>query len=544
MIVYLVFQNSRKTPYKRILLGLSISDIIASITWILAPFLQPADSSQRVWAHGTDATCAFLGFMMQISFAAVWYNGMLSFYYLLTVRFRVKSSVFATRYEPWIHIFSVGFNLIAGIVGVSKGYYAEMELSQGCYIAEFPEGCEINGGCTGHIIGWIVSGVPVVILFTSILVNNAVIYCYVRRTTHRTINKSMQGRVHQNRRIQAVATQALLYVGTFLLAYAWAFGIRVAESLGVQAADEARIYPVLVLSSIFLPLQGVFNLLVYSRPNYLRIRQAFPRESRLFALHRAWFGGSKNRIATSVDGTLWSRRGGGLSASLRTDGGGGSAVPDVEKVRLRVSQQFSATFSGRDPLRRDIRIRDPFDLASVTGEAADQTNTSSTGDQQQHQVVEGTTNSGDDHAGSWNKEQNPLGEHDDEPRLSLSSEQENPGVLGLVMQDDGTPENPQHLEEKEEEEEDFAEPSNSSPRTMTSEQLVYGVISSPAEATARRYPAALRILPPQHTSMAMEEYEDPDEVMIDDCFDDIDTDRMVSSTTTDILQMDDSNRVE
>mmetsp|Transcript_97046 Transcript_97046/g.270088 ORF Transcript_97046/g.270088 Transcript_97046/m.270088 type:complete len:80 (-) Transcript_97046:486-725(-) len=79
---------------------------------------------------------------------------------------------------------------------------------------------------------------------------------------------------------------------------------------------------------------------------------------------------------------------------------------------------------------------------------------------------------------------------------------------------------------------------------MTSEQLVYGVLSSPAEATARRYPASLRILPPQDTSMAMEESEDPDEVMIDDCFDDIDTNRMVSSTTTDILQMDDSNRVE
>lgn len=345
MIVYMVIKNPRKTPYKRILLGLSLCDIFASITFAIQPFLLPSDTSQRAWASGTEASCSFLGFLTQVAFSGIWYNGMLSYYYLLTVRFGVKTATFASRFEPGVHILCLGYNFGTAIVGYAMGFYSEMELGQGCWIAEYPKDCEATGNCSGATIGWIYGGLPTVFMFVSILINNIIIYCYVRRTIKRSMNNSMRGVRRQQQRIQTVATQAFLYVGTFMIAYVWAFAIKVAESIGTQAADEARIFPVLVLQALFLPMQGVFNLFVYSRPDYLRCRQDFSEESRLCALQRVWFGAPKTQKGLmSLDASLWSKH-----HSTRP-------IADIEEARQRKAAQFTAQLSSKYPLGQDFRL--------------------------------------------------------------------------------------------------------------------------------------------------------------------------------------------
>ena len=98
-------RNKTTTPYERIILGLSCCDILASCTYAMGPFLLPRETSQRVWADGDDSSCQKLGFLVQISCLwAIWYNAVLSFYYLLTVRFQVKRKVFCQKYEPWMHL--------------------------------------------------------------------------------------------------------------------------------------------------------------------------------------------------------------------------------------------------------------------------------------------------------------------------------------------------------------------------------------------------------------------------------------------------------
>ena len=126
------------TPYDRIILGLSMCDIGASCTYAVSPFLLPKDTSNRIWAFGNETSCTWLGFLAQLSiFWAIWYNCILryesfsrkirvslvsidcisfpltsilrtllvfSFYYLLTVRFRVKREVFTKKYELWMHL--------------------------------------------------------------------------------------------------------------------------------------------------------------------------------------------------------------------------------------------------------------------------------------------------------------------------------------------------------------------------------------------------------------------------------------------------------
>lgn len=359
MIVYLVLRNSRKTPYKRIILGMSICDIFASITWILSPFLVPANHhSSRVWAIGTETTCNVLGFFTMLTCATIWYNGVLSCYYLLTVRFRVKPAVFARRFEPWVHFLCIGYNVGAATLGYVRSYFSEIEFGLGCFIGDYNATCAVTGECRTSIVGWISAGVPIVLTFVSILVNNTIVYCYVRTITQcRTISKGERNN-KQHQRMQAVVSQAWLYVGTFLLSYSPAFVAQVLESVNFRPNQMSQIYPLFVLQAIFLPMQGVFNLLVYSRPNYMRVRKEFPNESRLFALHRVWFVTAPSRF-TTVDATLWT------SPNVNTSSLGFQVIPNIEQARLLASQQFSATFSGKHALRRDIRLRDQWESHSA-----------------------------------------------------------------------------------------------------------------------------------------------------------------------------------
>jgi hypothetical protein len=99
-IMYMVLSNPKKTPYRRILLGLSCCDVFNSLTFLLKAFLVPAATSYRVWAMGNDATCTFLGWTAQVGISTMMYNGLLSVYFLLTVRYGVTSSRIASQYEP------------------------------------------------------------------------------------------------------------------------------------------------------------------------------------------------------------------------------------------------------------------------------------------------------------------------------------------------------------------------------------------------------------------------------------------------------------
>jgi hypothetical protein len=280
LIVYRVYQNRQNTsPYDRILLGLSCSDIIHSATYALSPFLLPQNTSQRVWASGTDKTCSFLGFLTQLAFAAIWYNGMLSFYYLLTVRFGVKRQAFTRRYEPYIHIFGIFYFVLTATSGLIFGFFSELEITQGCWIGEYPEGCEARGDCKGSPIGWAFGGLPFLFTFFALPINNLIILFHVRKI----LNKNKAG----GARIKEVATQGLLYVATFYLSYLAAFIVRVLESFGFNAEQEAIFYPVLVINAFMLPLQGFFNAFIYTRPNYARVRAAFPEKSVSWTLKRA-----------------------------------------------------------------------------------------------------------------------------------------------------------------------------------------------------------------------------------------------------------------
>jgi hypothetical protein len=179
-ILYLVCRSGFNSPYKRILFGLSTYDILLSVVLALQLFLLPAATGTRLWASGNNATCTFLGTVNQLCMSVILYNGMLSYYYLLSIRFGVTAKIFAHRFEPWIHAIAIGYPYITAIVGASTNMYSEAALWTGCYVVEYPRGCnQENEECKTEIIFWAFGGALLSFVMLSVVVINFVIFWFV-----------------------------------------------------------------------------------------------------------------------------------------------------------------------------------------------------------------------------------------------------------------------------------------------------------------------------------------------------------------------------
>ena len=311
-IVFMIWKSHKRTVYRRLLLGMSLCDVCMSVFAPLQAFLLPRETSQRVWAVGNDATCSMMGFMSQFSFAILIYSTILSFYFLMTVRYGMREEKIA-KFEPYLHLFAIGYPFITATIGVAKDMFREVELSPMCWVTDYPENCGDDPGetgepCKGELIAWIFGGLLIFPTLICLVVNNSLIYRHVRHTVYSarrrssvpidtsndrnslSRNRNQQREADsQVRRVQEVAKQAFLYVFSFSLSYIWTIFLRLMESAGFNAEDESSVFFLLVLQALFYPSQGMWNLLVYVRPKYSRSRKDFPYESRFWCFLRALF---------------------------------------------------------------------------------------------------------------------------------------------------------------------------------------------------------------------------------------------------------------
>ena len=348
-IIFMVLTGRKTTPYRRIVLGLSVSDFLCSVIYPWQAFLLPQDTSPRIWAIGNQGTCSFLGFGQQIFFASICYNSMLSLYFLLTVRFGISNPQVAKRYEPWMHLVSIGYPLVTACVGAGVGVFQELELGHGCWVEDYPEGCDVCdktaadnncAACTDYIFAFFFGGLPAILAFIMIVANNILVYLHVRNTIQkvrrrfksstqhgissaaasasatssanntsgtrrssmfaakRSISAAIRRRFSasgqpadpQLQRIRAVAKQACWYVAAFMMTYTSSCILRILAAFKFDARDEAKLFPLLVLQAVLLPCQGWFNLFVYIRPSFWRTRRDYPHESYWWVFRRALYG--------------------------------------------------------------------------------------------------------------------------------------------------------------------------------------------------------------------------------------------------------------
>jgi len=189
LIIYNIRRNNniKSSPYRRIMLALSVCTILSTFGWMLEPFLVPAkteeNSNDLVWVYamGNHATCVVLGAISQFSIAQHLFLAFLSLYFLVTVKFGMTQRNFV-KYEKWIHASILVFACTTSLIGIVFDYFRPNVIAPGCWINP-PTTKYCNGfDCPETRFAFAVGVIPFIASLLTIFVSNAMLYSHVRST--------------------------------------------------------------------------------------------------------------------------------------------------------------------------------------------------------------------------------------------------------------------------------------------------------------------------------------------------------------------------
>ena len=101
------------TPYRRIIFGLSISDILQSFALLTGPFASPKGITLSPWAIGNTRLCEANAFFMIFGTSAVpMYTCALCLYYLCKLKMNMTDEAFTLKVERKLHVGIIAWNLI------------------------------------------------------------------------------------------------------------------------------------------------------------------------------------------------------------------------------------------------------------------------------------------------------------------------------------------------------------------------------------------------------------------------------------------------
>ena len=305
------------TPYRRLIFGMSVFDIMQSLGILTGPFAVPSGSSNAPWAIGTTASCELNGFISLLGSVAVpIYTFALSVRFFCKLNLRMDDEVFTKKIEKWFHL-SILLVVILCFVALVMDTFNPLPSGSFCYVEEYPFFCrdhpewvgECQRGNGSETLAYVVTGITCV-CFLGIIVNLSMLCIqsiYIER-----IYRSRAGDLHHSAdyscvrrffcfipcrnyqqldhepdadyvlRLYKMETfiQSILYVGSFFLCYVCPMMQTIGSFFNYQFPTP---FPYFI--SILYPLGGFFNVLTYTRPKVVRLRHAFPDFSRLRAFY-------------------------------------------------------------------------------------------------------------------------------------------------------------------------------------------------------------------------------------------------------------------
>lgn len=279
IIIDIVRDHNKKlgTVYHRLLLGMSSVDLLSSCFYFLSTWPIPEGTPNVYAASGNTATCTMQGFFVQLGIATPLYNGFLSIYYLLVLRYGWKEHDFR-RVERCMHAFSLIFALGTAFASLAMKLYNSANLW--CWIAPLPLDCASsmkNNGESTCIRGdnaWFYRLVFYYVwLWISVIAVSASMFLvfWTVFQTSKTMKKwSKGGKLNSRNHVKEVAIQSTLYVGAF---YLTAIFPSLTRFFQAKWNCTTTFYPLVLLMAIFHPMQGFWNFFIYMRPRYLRYRK-------------------------------------------------------------------------------------------------------------------------------------------------------------------------------------------------------------------------------------------------------------------------------
>ena len=362
------------SPYHRIIFGLSISDILQSFAILSGPFSSPRYVPQALWGAGNKLTCNMNGVFFVVGFTSTsMYTFFLCYFCLCKVKTNMTDDAFSQKIEWKMHKFIIAFNIIVCVAGLITKTFNTFN-GRWCIFAPVPDGCienpEIYGECDETIsrnatfLAFATRFVTTLLCLAGIIVCMAKICWHVMITTNttrttrlshlRSQHLDVTQQTHRDEHnanaadllVRHYRRQFFIQASLYVLAYAATHSFTWIGVMVVLAKKQELDSVFLLLASIFYPLGGLFNILVYTRPKVLSLRRNNPQ----YCWFRAFI--------------LVVRAGGVVPAAVDTE----EVLPSNVQSPVLVGQEpVPSHSSGVSSLLRDLSSigTPPFSLANA-----------------------------------------------------------------------------------------------------------------------------------------------------------------------------------
>lgn len=287
IIVIIIKKKAWNYLFQRIVLGLSVADIVATTAAILQPFLVPSSTGLK-FAIGNQGTCTMVGFFFIFALTANIYSAELSLFYMVTVSYHWSAAKASKILEPWVHLVPWVPPIILGSFGLFYGAFNPSVAFGICYFNHYPLDCQMNPeidctrGANAARIALAVAACPVGAAAVGIICTWTV-FRTVRKQSQRCERYAFATMVHMKRQ-ESVAWQAVWYTAAFLncflvnlIASLMAlYYTSTAEGLHKLSQSPKLVSSTLILLHIFYPIQGFLNWIIFVRPTLIRWKDAYP----------------------------------------------------------------------------------------------------------------------------------------------------------------------------------------------------------------------------------------------------------------------------
>jgi len=273
-IVYIILANHQrklKHPKDRIMLMMSVFDVMASAVFVFSTTAMTSDSGDNE-AMGNSWTCTAEGVCAWLGFAVPLYNSSLNLFYLLVIKYSMTPQRFAAKIEPLLHLVSIAIPLSAAIIFAARGE-----------ITSWGNVCFTGTLASAIIVASIVSFSLLFCIYSmssicwSVKRQAARVERYMYRRPSSTNISTPLG---ENETVK----QALLYTSAFILTFIGPLS----QALYFIVTGAGMKY-LKIFTGIFYPLQGFWNFALYVRPGVNHIRQRDPDKSLIGAIREVVF---------------------------------------------------------------------------------------------------------------------------------------------------------------------------------------------------------------------------------------------------------------
>ena len=287
-------RKKRRLSYHRIMLGLSLYDLMSSIWFFIGAWANETDSLFST----TSQACVASGFFIYLgSIGIPLYNTALAVYFFLTVRWGWREQTVRDRFERYCHIAILILALAFAIPPIPLELYNPYYSF--CFVTSTFERGNTHQAKLFWILHWtIVFGSALCV--TSFMVS---IFLYVRtviQKSHRfTFEGSRKGfsdgtqsssdsrhkndlAKWQHTKTRQVRTMALLYTLPFYMTWVVPCMWFIISYISYQPHFDLTLEPLPtyvmnVYIATALPLQGFFNWMIYMLPRFKRLRHEHPQ---------------------------------------------------------------------------------------------------------------------------------------------------------------------------------------------------------------------------------------------------------------------------